>query len=332
MLNEGEDTMILAGDIGATNAKLAIFEESRELNKIAEGRFPCSSYHGVLPIVQTFLRQNKMPAVSRAAFGVAGPVKDGRCQPTNLPWLVDSRELKKALETANVFLLNDLEAHAWGLRVLNPEDRTVLQAGEPKSAGNAAFLAAGTGLGEAGLHWDGREHCPFACEGGHTDFGPRDELEVGLLRYLRQIYGHVSYERIVSGSGLHHLYQFLLASGYETPTPDVQREMKQKDPPSVISEWGLNNRDKACARAVDWFISIYGAEAGNLALKIMATGGVYVGGNIAKLFYSKIIDGRFVRSFTDKGRFSNLLRAIPVYMILNPDTPLRGAAEYARTH
>ncbi|MBF8264028.1 MAG: Glucokinase [Parachlamydiales bacterium] len=332
MLENGEARMILAGDIGGTNTRLALFEEGRALKKIAEGYFLNNNYLALLPIIQTFLKQHPKASISCAAFGIAGPVRQGRCQATNIPWVVDSSELEKALKISPIYLLNDLEAYAWGLKVLSPKDLVVLHAGEPKLAGNAALLAAGTGLGEAGLYWDGREHRPFACEGGHTDFGPRDDLEIDLLRYLRKIYGHVSYERIISGPGLYHLYQFLLATGLEKSSTEVQREMALKDPPAVISEWGLKNRDKACARAVDWFISLYGAEAGNLALKIMALGGVYIGGKIATIFYDKIIEGGFVKSFTDKGRFSPLLRTITVHMVLNQDAPWLGAAEYARTH
>lgn len=322
--------MILAGDIGGTNTRLALFEEGRERTRVAEGRFLSQNYPSLLPIVQTFLKQHPNFTPNRAAFGIAGVVREGCCRATNLPWVVDARELEKALHISPVSLLNDLEANAWGLRALKPQELCLLHAGDPKLTGNAALIAAGTGLGEAGLYWDGRQHHPFATEGGHTDFGPRNELEIDLLRYLRKIYGHVSYERILSGPGLYHIYQFLVISGLETAMKEVQSEMTQKDPSIVISEWGRNNRDPACARAVEWFISLYGAEAGNLALKIMSLGGLYVGGKIATIFYEIIKKGGFVQSFLDKGRFSHLLSTIPVYMILNEDAPLLGAVEFAR--
>jgi len=324
--------MILAGDIGGTNTRLAIFEDGQERVKVAEGRFLSQNYPSLLPIIQTFLKQFSNFIPTRAAFGIAGAVRDGHCHATNLPWIVDAKELERSLHISPVSLLNDLEANAWGLRALKPEELCLLHAGESKAVGNAALIAAGTGLGEAGLYWDGRQHHPFATEGGHTDFGPRNDLEIDLLRYLRKIYDHVSYERIISGPGLYHIYQFLVVSGLESAAKEVQSEMTQKDPSIVISDWSRNNRDAACARAVDWFISLYGAEAGNLALKIMSLGGLYVGGKIATIFYEIIKKGGFVRSFLDKGRFSPLLSTIPVYMVLNEDAPLLGAVEFARTH
>jgi glucokinase len=324
--------MLLAGDIGATNTRFALFEEGRELVKVAEGRYLSNNYPTLLPIIQTFLKQQKNPKISRAAFGIAGPVRNGRCQATNIPWIVDSQELQKDLGLSPISLLNDLEATAWGLRVLSPHDLHVLHAGEPKLTGNAGLIAAGTGLGEAGLYWDGREHRPFACEGGHTDFGPRDDREIELLKYLKKIYGHVSYERIISGPGLYHLYQFLIAAGHYKPSVIVQKEMTQKDPSAVISEWGLQNRDPACVCAVEWFISLYGGEAGNLALKLLALGGVYVAGKIASIYREHIKKGAFVKAFLDKGRFAPLLSTISVYLVLNEDCAILGAAEYARTH
>lgn len=324
--------MILVGDIGATNTRLILFEEGRKLTKVAEGKYLSKNYPNLIPIVQAFLQQYHKPAPARAAFGIAGPVSKGRCQATNLPWIVDGKELERELKIATVSLLNDLEAFAWGLRALKPHDLYLLHPGEAKLSGNAALIAAGTGLGEAGLYWDGQQHRPFACEGGHTDFGPRNNQEIDLLRYLMKIYDHVSYERILSGQGLYHLYQFLIVSGLEVASQKVQDEMAQKDPTVVISEWGRHNRDPACARAVEWFLSLYGAEAGNLALKIMALGGLYIGGNIAGVFLENIKKGGFIRSFLDKGRFSPLLKTISVYMVLNEETPLLGAVEYARTH
>jgi glucokinase len=326
--------MILAGDIGATNTRLTLFEETHELKKIAEGHFLSKNYKTLLPIIQEFLKQQNNPKITRAGFGIAGPVLNGRCQATNLPWVVDSHELQKTMKVP-VHLLNDLESYAWGLKVLSPKDLCVLHPGNPKTAGNEALIAAGTGLGEAGLYFDGREHRPFACEGGHTEFGPRDEIEDELLKFSRKEFGsHVSYERIVSGPGLQHIYRFLIAKGYEKPSPAVQKEMETKDPSVVISEYGRANRDPGCARAVKMFVSLYGAEAGNLALKVMALGGVYVGGNIANKFSEEIKkkNSGFVQAFLDKGRLSEVVKKIAVYLVLNPDCPLLGAAEYARTH
>ena len=324
--------MILTGDVGATVTRLALYEEGRELRKVAEEHYLSQNYSNLLPIVQAFLKQHRKQKPARAAFGIAGPVRKGQCQATNLSWFVDAKELERELQISPISLINDLEANAWGIRALKPHDLCLLHAGESKLSGNAALIAAGTGLGEAGLYWDGRQHHPFASEGGHADFGPRNDLEMELLRYLRKIYDHVSYERIISGPGLYQIYQFLIFSGMESASKAVQSEMTQKDPPAVISDWGRHNRDPACARAVEWFLSLYGAEAGNLALKMMALGGVYVSGKIARIFLENMKKGGFIQSFIDKGRFSPLLKTISVYLILNEDAPLLGAAEYARVH
>ena len=210
--------------------------------------------------------------MERACFGVAGPVRDGRCRITNLPWVIDAGHISRTLQIPSVSLLNDLEANAYGLKALKKEELFCLHAGKPQT-GNQALIAAGTGLGEAGLFWDGKEHRPFACEGGHVDFAPRNELEIELLLYLKTKFGHVSYERIVSGPGLHSLFQFLIDSGREKWDPALQKEMENGDPSKVISHWGKEGKDRACLRAVDWFLSIYGSEAGNMALKFFALGG-----------------------------------------------------------
>ena len=318
--------MILSGDIGGTNTRLALFESEK---KIAEERFLSRNYPNLLPIIQIFLKQHKISDISRASLGIAGPVHNGQCRTTNLPWVVDGQELERDLKIKTVFILNDLEACAWGLRLLQSQDLLLLHAGESRK-GNVALIAAGTGLGEAGLFWDGKKHCPFACEGGHTDFAPRDDREIDLLLYMKKIYGHVSYERIISGPGLYHLYQFLIASGRERASREVQHEMTLKDPSIVITDW--SERDPACTHTVDWFISLYGAETGNLALKILALGGVYISGKIAKNLQNVIKQGGFIKAFQDKGRFSELLKTIPVHLVLNDDTAILGAAEYARTH
>jgi len=322
--------MILAGDIGGTNTRLALFEGSQELKMVAQETFPSREYTELLPIVQKFLRMHS-PSIACASFGIAGPVKNGKCQATNLPWIVDSAELARGLRLTSVFLLNDLEANGWGVRVLKPEDLYLLHPGDPTQKGNCALIAAGTGLGEAGFYWDGKEHHPFACEGGHTDFAPRDAIEMELFIYLKKIHpGHVSYERVVSGPGLRHLYEFLVQTGRVVEPSELRQEMKSRDVAKVISEWGRLGRDSGCARAVDWFVSLYGAEAGNLALKFLARGGVYIGGGIAPHLLNKFKEGGFMKSFLDKGRFHTLLESIPVRIILNDLTALLGAAEYAR--
>ena len=320
--------MILAGDIGGTHTRLALFDGS--LVKIASAQFSSKEYPNLFPIVQDFLSEQKKK-VSRACFGIAGPVANGRCRATNLPWSVDASELSQALNIESVELINDLLANAWGLRTLNEEDFHLLQKGDEKQTGNAALLSAGTGLGEAGLFWDGKIYHPFPCEGGHTDFSPRSALEFELLVYLKQIYGHVSWERVLSGPGLHHLYQFLIETRREDRSAEVVEEMRHQDPSRVISEWGCTGRDAACQHAVDWFASLYGAEAGNLALKMLALGGLYIGGGIAPHLLGPLTKGGFLQAFKDKGRFLEMLGTIPIRLVLNEETALQGAAEYARS-
>ena len=221
-----------------------------------------------------------------------------------------------------------MEAKAYGLKVLKKEELFCLNQGE-KQAGNQALIAAGTGLGEAGLFWDGKDHIPFACEGGHTDFGPRDPLEIDLLIYLQKKFGHVSYERIVSGPGIYLLYEFLVETGREKRSSYVEG---QKKSPLVISEGALKMKDPVCERVIDLFLSIYGAESGNVALKFFSLGGVFIGGGIAPFFAHQMKTGSFLSSFLNKGRFKSLLETMPVYVILNDDASLLGAAYYAEKH
>lgn len=324
--------MILAGDIGGTHTRLALFEGKTKLNIAAQEIFSSREYTQLLPILQKFLGMHPA-SVSSACFGIAGPVRNGKCQATNLPWIVDSSELAGELQLDSVHLINDLEANAWGIRVLKAEDLYLLHAGDATQKGNIALIAAGTGLGEAGLYWDGEDHHPFACEGGHVDFAPRNALEIDLLLYLNKTYpGHVSYERVVSGPGLKKIYEFLIHTRRETESSELKQEMKNRDLAQIVSEWGHQNRDPGCARALDLFLSLYGAEAGNLALKFLARGGVYIGGGIAPHVLDKLKEGAFIEGFLDKGRFRSLLETIPVRVILNDLTALLGAAEYARRH
>ncbi len=316
--------MILAGDIGGTHTRLALFDKERQ---IIEQKFSSREYHGLEIIVKEFLQSQKSK-VSRACFGVAGPVREGRCQATNLPWVIDAAHMSQELHIDVVHLLNDLEANAYGLRVLKKEELFVLQQGTAQK-GNQALIAAGTGLGEAGLYWDGKIHRPFACEGGHTDFAPRNEMEIELFLFLKKKFGHVSYERVVSGPGLHSLYQFLMETRREKPSTEVEASMGQKDPSRVISEWGRQGKDPACSRALDWFLSLYGAEAGNLALKFLSLGGLFIGGGIAPHLVENLKKGSFLSAFVDKGRFANLLKSIPVWVVLNDNTALLGAAHFA---
>lgn len=320
--------MILAGDIGGTHTRLALFEANQELNFIAQQKFRSREYKGLEEIAQQFLGDQK---VAKACFGVAGAIQEGRCHATNLPWVVDSFQIAKALQIPLVHLLNDLEANAYGVKVLKPSELFVLQEGKPQ-LGNQALISAGTGLGEAGIFWDGSMHRPFACEGGHVDFAPRNALEMELLSFLQKKFDHVSYERVISGPGLYSIYQFLVETGHETMSDEVRENIKQADPPVVISTYWREKKDRACERAVDWFLSLYGAEAGNLALKFLTLGGLYIGGGIAPRLWDKIKDSSFLSSFSAKGRFKPLLESMPISIILNDSAALLGAAEFARLY
>jgi glucokinase len=322
--------MILAGDIGGTNTRLALFEEEGTFTKFEEARFHSVNYPSLLSIVKEYVR-DKREKIKRACFAVAGPIQNGRSRLTNIPsWVVDVKEFQQDLGISSVLLLNDLEANAWGLSILGPEDFALIQQGNPRQVGNAVLISAGTGLGEAGLYWDGKKHCPFACEGGHADFAPRNSLEFELHTWLQKKYGrHVSYERVVSGPGLYALYQFLIDSRKEQEDEQLTKAMKERDPPQVLTQWGKSGRDSRCTRVLDWFLSLYGAEAGNAALKFLALGGVYLGGGIAPHLVEQM-KTEFLKSFLDKGRFKPLLETIPIRVVLNDEAALLGTAAYAR--
>jgi glucokinase len=320
--------MILAGDVGGTKVHLALFDfTDGNLKHARDKQFPAKEYVGLEAIVKEFVVAEKATA---ACFGVPGPVREGRLRLTNLPWTLDSRELARNLKIDYVFLINDLQANGYGIAELGAEQIYTLSEGVARQVGNRALISAGTGLGEAFLVWDGRNHVPYPSEGGHSDFAPRNEDEIDLLRFLRQKYnGRISYERVVSGMGLTNIYEFLReVRGLEEPAWLAER-MKQEDPNSVITESALQVRSEICEKALDMFVSAYGAEAGNLALKILSVGGLYVGGGIAPRILEKLKDGTFLKAFTDKGRLSQLLVNMPVRVILESRTALIGAAAYA---
>jgi len=320
--------MILAGDIGGTKTQLGLFEIERDsLSVIRKAVFPSQNYSGLDQIITEFLVDLEQ-TVTAACFGVAGPVIDGNCTTTNLPWVVNSSRLAGQLSLGTVTLLNDLEAIGYGVPLLEPHQICVLNEGE-HVPGNCGIIAAGTGLGEAGLFWDGERHIPSASEGGHVDFAPRDEIEIELLRFMFKKFDRVSVERIVSGPGLLLIYEFLRDSGYGSESGTIAARFAEQDPSSVISAAALTGECPLSARALDLFTGMYGATAGNLALTLMATGGIYIAGGIAPKVIEKLQDGTFLRAFTDKGRFSALLSKIPVLVVLNDEVPLLGAARVA---
>lgn len=332
--------MILAGDVGGTKTNLGFFEVTRAgeqigLTSILEQTYSSREHASLDEIALRFLAEHKL-AISIACFGVAGPVQNGRSHATNLPWLIDGKQLAAELKVTDALVINDLEATAFGVAGLGSNDFAVLNPGAAgvgiAAEGNAAVIAAGTGLGEAGLYWDGRHHRPFACEGGHADFAPRDRREMELLAWLIEQFGHASWERVLSGPGLHNLYTFLCTVRPGAESPAVAAEIAQSDPAAVISQAAQADRCSTCKEALDWFVSLYGAEAGNLALKTMATGGVYIGGGIAPKNLGPLKRGDFVKSFAAKGRLREVLEQIPVRVILTPQAALVGAARCAAIH
>lgn len=321
--------MILAGDIGGTSTRLGLFDlVDGKLELVGQQVRPSRGYTGLEDIVTEFTTQHSV-RILHACFGVAGPVLDGVARTPNLPWVVEARGLAGLLNLDRVTVLNDLEANAHGITSLTPDEFVTLNTGAPGAVGNAAIISAGTGLGEAGLFWNGHEHHPFACEGGHADFAPGNDLELELLKYLRPLFGHVSWERVLSGPGLHNIYKFLRDTQRGTGSQQVAAEMCQADPASVISKAALEGRCAQCSIALDLFVSIYGAAAGNLALKMMAVGGVYVGGGIAPKIISQLTGRAFMRAFTAKGRMTALMENIPVRVLMNDQAALWGAARYA---
>jgi glucokinase len=320
--------MILAGDVGGTKVHLALYDFiNGKLEYSRDERFPAKDYSGLEEIVKKFLGAF---TVTAACFGVPGPVRDGRLRLTNLPWTLDSRELAVSLGINHVFLINDLEANGYGVAELAADQIYTLSEGDASQIGNRALIAAGTGLGEGLLIWNGHSHTPYPSEGGHTDFAPRNEDEIDLLRFLKQKYsGRISQERIVSGPGLTNIYDFLReVRGIDEPVWLAER-LAAEDPNAVITELALAAKSEICEKALDMFVSAYGAETGNLALKILSVGGVYVGGGIAPRILDKLKDGRFMKAFTDKGRLSQLLINMPVRIILESRAALLGAAAYA---
>ena len=321
--------MILAGDVGGTKVHLALYDfEDGRLKATQDKQFPAKSYTGLEEIVKEFLGSKK---VTSACFGVPGPVRSGRLRLTNLPWTLDSGELSEGLGIQHVFLINDLEANGYGVAELSSDQIYTLSEGDPSQIGNRALIAAGTGLGEGILAWNGRMHVPYPSEGGHTDFGPRTEEEIDLLRFLQRKYnGRVSYERVVSGMGITNCYEFLRDDrGMEEPKWLADEIAAAGDPNSVITQMALSAKSEICSKALDMVVSAYGAEAGNLALKVLSVGGLYVGGGIAPRILEKLKDGTFMKAFVDKGRLSQLLINMPVRIILDSGAALLGAGAYA---
>jgi glucokinase len=322
--------MILAGDIGGTNTRLALFEGTPDrLKPLDIEVFPSPQFSGPAEIVRKYLAKHNQ-TVQAAAFGLPGAVVDGRVQTTNLPWIVDSRHLAAELGLDTVELINDLFANAHGIALLQESDFVVLNPGTPSPTGNRVLISAGTGLGEAGLLAEaGGGFRPFPSEGGHSDFAPTNELQLDLLRYMLGRFEHVSYERVLSGPGLHNIYNFLRDTKRAEEPAWLADEIAQGDPSAAIAKSALAGTAAIAGQALDIFVSIYGAEAGNLTLKVVATAGAFVGGGIAPKILPKLTDGTFLRAFCAKGRFRELLSNVPVRVITNDKTALFGAGRVA---
>ena len=320
---------VLAGDVGGSNTRLAVFDvRDRHTQLLVKINYPSQEYASLDDILAAFSAIHNHP-LQAACLGVAGPVHGQTASITNLPWQLDAKDIATQLGLGKVSLLNDLEATAWGLRTLQDDDLLSLQAGVPGACGNAAIIAAGTGLGEAGLYFDGRQHHPFACEGGHADFSPQTELDMALLRHLLKQHDHVSWERIVSGEGLVSIHACLCQLRQREAPDWLQQLMRDGDAAAAISGAAQQGRDAICSEALGLFVHLYGVEAGNLALKLMATGGLYIAGGIAPKIIEQIKDGTFIKAFHAKGRMQVLMERIPVQVVLNRDVALQGAAVFA---
>jgi len=321
--------MILAGDIGATRTRLAAFQtEGNKLQCVVEKAYKSQEHDGLREIIDTFVKNEGIP-VHSACFGVAGPVRAGRSKISNLPWTIDSRELASQLRLNSVGLINDLEAYAYGIDALESKDFVTLSDGIEDAEGNRVVISARTGLGVAGLYWDGFRHHPFPCEGGHADFAPKNELEAELAQYLRRKYGHVSCERILSGPGIKNIYDFLRDAEKAEEPAWLQKQMSEApDPPALISQLALEHKAAICDQTLNIFVSVYGSEIGNCALNFLATGGIFIGGSIAAKIVPRMQDPVFMNSFLDKGRMRALLADMPVKIVANDDSGIIGAARY----
>lgn len=321
--------MILAGDIGGTNTRLGLFEsDGNKPRPVAIETFPSPDFGSLAEILKEFAPP-EMGVVHTACFGLPGPVIDGAVVTPNLPWKVTIAELKSAIGDLPIELINDLEANAHGVSTLNEDDLVVLQEGSPNATGNAALISAGTGLGEAGLHWDGENWQPFASEGGHVDFAPRNDLEAAMLSWMLRQHEHVSYERFLSGPGLHNIYRFLIEYGCGQEPEWLREAIANGNPGAEISRAAMERGVEICQTALDRFVSIYGAEAGNIALQMLATGGVFIGGGIAPKILDELKKPHFMEAFLAKGRMRPLLEGVPVKVIVNDMTALHGAARVA---
>jgi glucokinase len=323
--------MLIAGDIGGTKTTIAIYSrEKGARTPLTERTFPSKSYDSLEAIVDEFLKSENM-TIDDAAFGIAGPVSGSTLKTTNLPWVVSEETIAKKLRVKRVYLINDLEAVAYSVAILQEDDLIMLNRGEAVAGGAIGVIAPGTGLGEAFLTFDRSSYRTHPSEGGHADFAPTSEREINLLKYLSNKYDHVSYERVCSGMAIPDIYQFLRDSGYGEEPDWLADELAGVEDATPVIVRGALSEEKSCdlcIAALDIFVSVLGAEAGNLALKVMATGGLYIGGGIPPRILSLLEKPSFLKAFKNKGRYSDLMGRIPVHVITNPKAALMGAAFY----
>jgi glucokinase len=328
---ERRSAMLLVGDIGGTKTDLAVLASGGSPRALsARRRFRSADFPDLATITRQFMSQLDAP-ITHACFDVAGPVVDGRAQLTNLPWEVSAEALRQELNLEDVWVINDLAAMAHAIALLRPGDLHALDAGRPVERGALAVIAPGTGLGEAFLVWDGSAYRPYPSEGGHVDFAPATASQAELLGYLQERFEHVSYELVCSGRGISHLYDFYRDRAHAPESPELAAQMEALDDRTpLIIEGALRHPapDPLCAAALKAFVSILGAEAGNLALKVLATGGVFIGGGIAPRILQMLEDSQFLTAFRHKGRFAKMLSRVPVHVITFDDVALIGAASY----
>jgi glucokinase len=324
--------LIIAGDIGGTSTRLALFESVKgELEAVAEKHYPSRQFGSLTEIVRLFVEEHHL-SPERACFGIAGPVLAGKVKTPNLPWSIEADNLADLLGLVSVKFINDLDANAYGIAALKDEDLVVLNQGKPDPSGAIAVISAGTGLGESLAYWDGNCHRPLPSEAGHADFAPRSRLETELLLFLQAEFGRVSYERIVSGPGLYNIYRFFRDKKQLPEAPAVVDAMRTVDPAIAITTAARSGNCTICSKTLDLFMNVYGAEAGNAALRFFATGGVFIGGGIAPQIIDTLRGSDFMRTFMDKGRLSPMVSSIPVKVILNDRTALLGAGRCAYQH
>lgn len=326
---ENDNISILAADIGGTKTNVGWFvSENGKMIMKHEATYSSKSHQSFSHIIQKYIRENDLEKPNRISIGVAGPVLHGKCITTNLPWSLDTHQIKKETLVDKVCIINDLESTAYGLAEINEGYLATIHEGCPNPEGNVAILAPGTGLGEAGLFWDGKHLRPFATEGGHSEFSPRNNVEVEFYQYLKQIYGIVSWETVISGPGLFNIYRFLRdKKGHEEPAWLTQ-QFEDGDPSAVICETALRDLNFTCVLAMDMFVEFIAREATSLALKLKSTGGLLLGGGIPPKIFSFLNKSKFYENFIVSDKMEHLLKSIPIHVILNSKTALLGAAYY----